>query len=48
MFQSYVASVCINVAKVDQDVTKVGRDVAHGAMTMHVCFKCMFQMFHLY
>jgi hypothetical protein len=26
-------------------VAKVNRDVA---MTMHVCFMCMFQIFHLY
>ena len=32
---------CINIAKVD-------RDVAHVAMAMHVSFKCMFQMFHLF
>jgi hypothetical protein len=41
MFQRYVASVCIDVAKVD-------RDVAHVAMTIYVYFKCMFQMFHLF
>jgi hypothetical protein len=38
----------ISVAKIDQDVTQVDRDVAHVAMAIHVCFKCMFQMFHLY
>ena len=27
---------------------KVDRDVAYVAMVMHVCFKCMFKMFHLY
>jgi hypothetical protein len=32
---------CIGVAKVDWNVV-------HVAMAMHVCFKCMFQMFHLY
>ena len=32
---------CIGVAKVE-------RYVAHVAMAMHICFKCMFQMFHLY
>jgi hypothetical protein len=31
----------INIAKVDQDV-------AHVAMTIHICFKCRFQMFHLF
>jgi hypothetical protein len=38
----------ISVANVDRDVAKVDRNVAHVAMAMHVCFKCMFQMFHLY
>jgi hypothetical protein len=37
MFQVFY----IGVAKVDQDV-------AHVAMATHVCFKCMFQMFHLF
>jgi hypothetical protein len=32
---------CIGVGKVD-------RDVALVAMAIHVCFKCMFQMFHLF
>ena len=31
----------INVAKVD-------RDIAHVVMVIHVCFKCMLQMFHLF
>jgi hypothetical protein len=31
----------IGVAKVDQDV-------AHVAMAIHVCLRCMFQMFQLY
>jgi hypothetical protein len=30
------------------DVAKVDRDVAHVVMTIHVCFECMFQMFHLF
>jgi hypothetical protein len=30
------------------DVAKVDRDVAHVAMPIHICFKCTFQMFHLY
>ena len=38
----------IGVAKVDCNVVKVDRDVSHVAMAMHVCFKCMFQMFHVY
>ena len=28
------------------DVAKVGRDVAHIVMAIHVCFKCTFQTFH--
>jgi hypothetical protein len=31
----------ISVAKVNWDITKVDRDVAHTTMAMHVCFKCM-------
>ena len=30
------------------DVAKVDLDVAHVVMAMHVCFKCMFQIFHLF
>jgi hypothetical protein len=30
------------------DVAKVDRDVAHVEMAIHVCFKCMFQMFQTY
>jgi hypothetical protein len=48
MFQRYVASVRISVAKVHRDVAKVDRDVAHVAMTVHVCFKSILQMFYLY
>jgi hypothetical protein len=29
-------------------VAKIDRDIAHAAMTIHVCFKCMFQLFHLF
>jgi hypothetical protein len=28
-------------------VAKVDRDDTHIAMVIHVCFNCMFQMFHL-
>ena len=28
------------------DVAIVDRDVAHVAMAIHICFKCMFQIFH--
>jgi len=29
-------------------VAKVDRDVADVAMAIHICFKCIFQMFHLF
>ena len=38
----------ISVAKVDRDVAKLDWDVAYVAMAIHVYFKCMFQMFHLF
>ena len=41
MFQSYVASVSMDVAKVD-------REVSYVAMAVHVCCKRLFQMFHLF
>jgi hypothetical protein len=30
------------------DVVKIDRDVAYVATAIHVCFKCMFQLFHLF
>ena len=30
------------------DVAKVDRDVAHVAIDIHVCCKCLFEMFHLF
>ena len=30
------------------DVAKVDRDAAHVVIAIHVCFKYMFQMFHLF
>jgi hypothetical protein len=27
------------------DVTKVNQDVTHVVMAIHICFKCMFQIF---
>jgi hypothetical protein len=30
------------------DVAKVDRDIAHDVIAIHVCFKCMFQMFYLF
>ena len=30
------------------DIAKIDGDVAHVVMAIHVCFKCMFQMFHLF
>jgi hypothetical protein len=29
------------------DIAKVDRNVAHVGIAIHVCFKCMFQTFHL-
>jgi hypothetical protein len=57
VLKGHLANVCfrgmlqvfrIGVAKVDRDVAKVDQNVAHVAMAMHICFKCMFQMFRLY
>jgi hypothetical protein len=50
MLQAYVLSVS-DVSEVycklfQMDVAKVDRDVAYIAIIIHVCFKCMFQMFH--
>jgi hypothetical protein len=39
-FQRYVVSVLY--------VVKVNRDIAHVSMTIHVCFECKFQMFHMF
>jgi hypothetical protein len=41
MFQSMLQVLYIDVAKVDWDV-------AHVLMAIHVCFRCMFQVFHLF
>ena len=30
------------------DVTKLDRDIAYVAMVVHVCYKLMFPMFHLF
>ena len=38
----------IDIAKVDQDVTKIDRNVAYVAMAIHICIKCIFQMFDLF
>jgi hypothetical protein len=57
VLKGHLANICfrgmlqvfrIGVAKVDRDVAKVDRNVTHVAMAMHICFKCMFQMFRLY
>jgi hypothetical protein len=29
-------------------VAKIDRDIALAAMALHVCFKCIFQLFHLF
>ena len=41
MFQRFIASVSHRCAKVN-------RDVAYVAMAIHVCCKCIFQMFQLF
>jgi len=54
--KAHVASLCFKCFRCFRgmlqvfyiDVAKIDRDVAHVAMTIHVCFKCMFQMFHLF
>ena len=43
---SDVSEVCCKCLYID--VAKVDRDVAHVVMAIHVCFKCMFQIFHLF
>jgi hypothetical protein len=40
VFQTYVANVSL-------DVSKVNLGVAHVAIAIHICFKRMFQVFHL-
>ena len=30
------------------DVAKIDRDVAHVAIVVHICCKCLFLMFHLF
>jgi hypothetical protein len=32
----------------DMDVVKVDRDITYVAMAIHVCYKGLFQMFHLF
>jgi hypothetical protein len=44
MFQ--VFQRCVEVFYID--VAKVDQDVAHVAMSIYICFKYMFQMFHLF
>jgi hypothetical protein len=54
--KAHVAIVCFNSSRCFQrmlqvlyiTVVKVDRDIAHVVITIHVCFKCMFQMFHLF
>jgi hypothetical protein len=48
MFRGTLQVFHIGVAKVDCDVVKVDQDDTHVAMAIHVCFKYMLQMFHLY
>jgi len=30
------------------DIAQVYRDIAHVVIAIHLCFKCMFQMFHMF
>jgi hypothetical protein len=30
------------------DIAKIARDVTHVVMAIHICFKRMFKMFHLF
>jgi hypothetical protein len=54
--EAHVASLCFKCFRYFRgvlqvfyiDVVKADRDVAHVAMVIHVCFKCRFQMFHLF
>jgi uncharacterized membrane protein len=52
----YVASVCFKCFKYFRgmlqvfytDVAKLDYDVAHVAMVVHICWKLLFLMFHLF
>jgi hypothetical protein len=54
MPKAYVAIVCFKCFNYFEgmlqvlyiDITKVDGDVANVVMAIHVCFKCIFQMFH--
>jgi hypothetical protein len=51
LLQAYVSSVSDVLeicCKFFMDVAKVDWDVAYDVMTIHVCCKCMFPMFHLF
>jgi hypothetical protein len=50
MFQRYVATVCIDVAKVDRDVAHVAMAIVYVSSVCSKCFICfirMLQVFHL-
>jgi hypothetical protein len=53
-YASSVSEVCtLSVSEVRLqvfyiDVVKIDRDTAHVTMTIHICFKCMLQWFHLF
>ena len=49
MFQVYVPNISYGrmLQMFYLDVAKVDRNVALVAVAIHICFKCMFQMFYL-
>jgi hypothetical protein len=52
MFQARISNVSdvfrLMLQVFHLDVAKVDMDVAYVAMTIHACFKSMFQVFHLF
>ena len=53
MLKARVAKVCFKCFRGMLQVfyigvAKIDRDVAHVAMAIHVCFKCMFRLFNLF
>jgi hypothetical protein len=56
VLKTHIACVCFKVFRCFSgtlpvlfiDVVKVDQDVAHVAMAIHVRFRCIFEMFHLF
>jgi hypothetical protein len=52
MFQAHILSVSVVFMCMFQlfhaDVAKVDQDVAHVAIVVHVCCKCLFSVFQLF